>query len=68
MLQQTSKIFQNILSRGFRPSGAHAVDRVCRTAMSLHHNSDYNQKLKRIVTGWASRSPDLPIAARDPAF
>lgn len=47
MLQQTSKIFQNILSRGFRPSGAHAVDRVCRTATNLHHSNDYGQKLKK---------------------
>lgn len=48
MLQQKSKIFQNISSRGFRPSGApHAVDRDCRLATSLHHNSDYGQKLKK---------------------
>lgn len=31
-------------------------------------SADHDYKLKRIITVRASRSPDLPIAARDLAF
>lgn len=47
MLQQMSKIFQNVQSRGFRPSRTHAVDPVWRIAAGLHHSNDHDQKLTK---------------------
>lgn len=47
MLQRMSKIFQNILSRGFRPGRTHAVDWVWRLTTGLDHSSGHGQKLTK---------------------